>query len=773
MKTISMLRRMAGAAMAFVCLGSAPAWAQPAPWAERIPVELVNNSPDALINHQVRLEFDTAALVAGSRLNADGSDLRFGTDAAGTTLIPHWIDSGINTANTVVWISAPEISANGSVAVWMYLGNPAATNASALDGVFPPSAAVQDDSSTLQVDSGAAGGVTNSQRGFRFVPNEDVLMVAMGKREPTGSTRYITLFDVATQAKLEQMQIAGPPGAYTYQPLPQPRWLLQGQQYLIEMYQGDTDGYYFGASSQIHPKLTYLDMRYCNGCDQDTYPNNFLNGIHYGYPDLLLRARKAASPQPSGAVGPVSSITTLTSDATPSNFGSDVLLTATVVSTLPPTGTVTFGEGGDPLCADVPLVAGQAQCLVQALPVGIHTFEVAYSGVALNVQPSADTFDQDVVATVPDAPTALTAVPGHATILLDFTPPVFDGGASIGSFTATCNDGVSDFAVTGFAPLLLEGLADGTTFDCTVYATNSVGDGPAAGPVQATTPSVPDAPIALTATPGNGTISLDFAAPAFDGGAAIESFTAICTNAPDAFTITGFPPLLFEGLDNGTTYDCVVYATNIVGDGPAAGPVQATPLMVPDAPTGLAATPGDSQLRLDFEIPVFDGGTPVLDYTALCDDGTSVASATGAGPPLVVDGLTNGVPYTCAVYARNSVGDSALSVEVVATPVTVPRAPAVYPVPGESTVTLHFDTPDDGGSPILGYEASCTDGVATFIVIGTVSPLRISGLVNLTTYSCSVFAHNAIGDGSPSLPVSATPRVHLLLLDGFEGEPLQ
>ncbi len=162
----------------------------------------------------------------------------------------------------------------------MLYGNATATAASTLNTFNGPYSA------TDQVASGASGGATNSQRGFRFSPNHNIIISQFGKREPNGSTRYVTIFDFNTQAIVQQTQVAGPAATYSYSNLSSPIWLNKNQQYLLQLYQGSTDGYYFGASSQINSNLTYYDMKYCNSCTQNTFPTSTLNNYHYGYPDF-------------------------------------------------------------------------------------------------------------------------------------------------------------------------------------------------------------------------------------------------------------------------------------------------------------------------------------------------------------------------------------------------------------------------------------------------------------------------------------------------------
>ncbi|RYY65070.1 MAG: DUF2341 domain-containing protein, partial [Chitinophagaceae bacterium] len=255
--------------------------------------EVVEHSGSDLNDYQLRMVINTQALIGAGQLDPSGKDLRFG-NGNGDTLYNYWIESGLNTPNTVIWVKVDHIAALSMKPVSMYYGNPSATAMSALQGTFygPHSA-------TDSVQGGSTGGVPSSQRGFRFAPTEDILVASFGKNEPTGSNRYVTLFDFASQAKLSQLQVSGPAAQYSYGDLAQPLWLTQGTQYVLEIYQGESDGYYFGAAPQAGQHITFLDMRYCNGCDQNTFPSNALSGMHYGFVDLHYYTRTQATVAPT------------------------------------------------------------------------------------------------------------------------------------------------------------------------------------------------------------------------------------------------------------------------------------------------------------------------------------------------------------------------------------------------------------------------------------------------------------------------------------------
>jgi hypothetical protein len=274
--------------------------AQPAGWSYVLPMQVTNNTAVLVTDYQLKLTVNTQTPIGAGQMNAAGDDIRFGKQCSGTTLFNYWIESGINTASTVIWVKIDSLPANGSTQLYMFYGNAAASAGTGIPGVF-----IGPHSSTDSVSSGGAGGVTNSQRGFRFSPNEDVLVSAFGKMEPNGTTRYVTLFDFATQAVLSQQQVNGPAAQYSYQNIANPLWLTNGTQYVLELYQGASDGYYFGTSSQIGQHLTYYDMRYCNGCTQNTFPTSTLSNYQYGYPDMWYWTKQNIAVAPTITAGSV------------------------------------------------------------------------------------------------------------------------------------------------------------------------------------------------------------------------------------------------------------------------------------------------------------------------------------------------------------------------------------------------------------------------------------------------------------------------------------
>ena len=82
----------------------------------------------------------------------------------------------------------------------------------------------------------------------------------------------------------------------------------------------------------------------------------------------------------------------------------------------------------------------------------------------------------------PDAPTILGATGGDAQITVSFSAPAFDGGATV-IYAANCS-GIT--ASGGASPIIVTGLSNGTSYGCTVTASNSAGSGPSSTILSAT-----------------------------------------------------------------------------------------------------------------------------------------------------------------------------------------------------------------------------------------------------------------------------------------------
>ncbi len=102
-------------------------------WHWRLPIS-VRNTGENLTDYQLRIVVNTAALIAAGKMGPTGNDIRF-TQGDGLVAINYWIDSGMNTQSTVIWVRVPSVP-TGSSTIYMYYGNPSAVAVSSGDATF-------------------------------------------------------------------------------------------------------------------------------------------------------------------------------------------------------------------------------------------------------------------------------------------------------------------------------------------------------------------------------------------------------------------------------------------------------------------------------------------------------------------------------------------------------------------------------------------------------------------------------------------------------------
>jgi len=179
----------------------------------------------------------------------------------------------------------------------------------------------------------------------------------------------------------------------------------------------------------------------------------------------------------------------------------------------------------------------------------------------------------------------------------------------------------------------------------------------------------PSAPAGITATAGDRQVNLSWNASSGATGYHVKRSTT--SGGPytqrAAPTETSYND---TSLTNGTAYFYVVTAVNSNGESANSSQVSATPtspVSIPAAPTGLAATAGNAQVNLSWNAS--SGATSYHVKRSTTGGGPYTQVAAPASTSYSDTSVTNGTPYFYVVSALNTVGESANSAQASATPV--------------------------------------------------------------------------------------------------------
>ncbi len=137
--------------------------------------------------------------------------------------------------------------------------------------------------------------------------------------------------------------------------------------------------------------------------------------------------------------------------------------------------------------------SGPLDCSVTGLTNGdSYSFWVAATNAVGTGQMS--TYATTKLASVPGAPTGLTAVAGNGRVTVSWAAPVSNGGSPITGYTVTASSG-GKTCTTAALSCTVTGLVNDTSYTFAVAATNSQGTGPSS---TSSTARIPTAPVTIS-----------------------------------------------------------------------------------------------------------------------------------------------------------------------------------------------------------------------------------------------------------------------------------
>ena len=294
-------------------------------------------------------------------------------------------------------------------------------------------------------------------------------------------------------------------------------------------------------------------------------------------------------------------------------------------------------------------------------------------------------------------------------IWINPTPGASEPAAS-GTFTGTYSlmNKIQTFMTVGGSAVVTDEVRMGTTW-ADVTPPNGI--------------SAPATPTGLQVdSSGDNTVSLSWTAstgspPSYNVKRATSSggpYTTVGTTTAPTVSFT-------DSVTGGATYWYAVSAVSVGGESAdSSPPVSATPTLgVPNAPTGLAANAGDSQVALTWTAPAVGSPTSynVKRSTASGGPFTNTVGTTTAPTVSYMDATAvNDTTYYYVVSAVNATGEGANSTVANATPSTYSGAyePFDYPV-DDNLLTGTAATGD-------GFTGTWNNGVAGWVLSGLTYP---------------------------------------------------
>jgi hypothetical protein len=368
----------------------------------------------------------------------------------------------------------------------------------------------------------------------------------------------------------------------------------------------------------------------------------------------------------------------------------------------------------------------------------------------------------------PGAPGKPAVVAGDHAVTVSWTAAAANGSPITEYVIVASSDGAERRVAGDATSVVFDGRTNGVASTYTVTAINGAGTGPASPPSDAiSSAGVPTAPGKPTATRGDGSVSLSWAA-SDPNGRVVDNYVVRASSDGAELTVAGdVTAATFGGRTNGVSETFTVRAINAVGSSAASPASDAVvPAGVPATPGKPTVVAGDHQVTVSWAATNANGST-LTEYVVTASSDGAQRHVAGNVTSVVFDGRTNGVSSTYRVHAVNAVGASADSVPSDAvSSAGVPTAPG-KPVAtaGDRSVALTWAASDPNGRALTSYVIRASSDGAEVTVPGDVTSATFGGRTNGVPDTFTVRGINAIGTSA------ASPASNLVVPAAVPGIP--
>ncbi|MEU4474666.1 phospholipase A2 [Micromonospora sp. NPDC023888] len=399
-----------------------------------------------------------------------------------------------------------------------------------------------------------------------------------------------------------------------------------------------------------------------------------------------------------------------------------------------------------------------------------HVYEYKVAGLTAGGEGPASTSIQVTARySVPAPPTNLTATAGNGRATLAWTAsPTANVQYVVFYRDATSGQSWQRLPYpTSATSQAMEYLTNGHTYQFRVTASNAgVESAPTATASAKPMPPAPQPPSGLTATAGDGKVSLRWTSSATANvwyWIEMRDVSAgqAWTRLKDPVDATAMP---INYLNNGHTYEFRVRSNNLTGDSSPSNVVTAKPMPpVPQSPTSLEAVAGDGKVTLYWGASNTANVWYLVEYRPAGGAWQRLPYPVTTCCTFTQTLLTNGTTYEFRVRATNLAGESGSTNVASARPMPPfpSNASGLTATAGDAKVNLKWTASatsgaqyyiefrsNGGGWQRLPYSAGCCS-------------FTLNLLTNGATYDFRVLATNVTGTASGSNVASARPMAPL------------